>query len=438
MDAFDADVLIYAAVPDHDLGRPGSTLRTSPLRIRVYRSLWIAGLVSNIGTFMHLVAAGWTMTTLSLSPTMVSLVQTMWAVPGFLLALHAGAFADMLDRRQLIIGTQAAALVVAAVLGVVQITGQMSIALLLTCTFIESVALTLAAPAFMALTPELVGPHLLAQALGLDAVSRNAAQALGPALAGVVIALSGPGGVFLLNAASFVGVVVVVNGYHGTVRPTAVVDGIGTTIRRGVHYVVGDLSLRSPVLRLAIMSSVGAALTAMLPLVARGRLHASPGGFGMLSAGLGLGAVAAVWLIPRARSMLRPDGAVIAAAALWSVGTALFATSTQVWFSFAGLLLAGAGAVGTLTMLFATYTLRLDHRMRGRGSAVAMLMVWLGASVGTVLWGVLASGFGIHTALLTAAVANVVVAAASLWLLPLNVGFDSQAGPDDGTLEPVA
>ncbi len=416
---------------------PDSPQRTSPLRIRLYRSLWIAGLVSNIGTFMHLVAAGWTMTTLSRSPTLVSLVQAMWAVPGFLLAMHAGAFADMADRRKLIIGSQVAALVVAAVLGVVQITGQMSIALLLTCTFIESVALTLAAPAFMALTPELVGPHLLGQALGLDAVSRNAAQAVGPALAGGVIAAAGPGGVFLLNAASFVGVVAVVNGYHSSARPTAAVGGIGTTIRLGVRYVAGDVSLRHPVLRLAAMSTVGAALTAMLPLVARGRLHVSPGGFGMLSAGLGLGAVAAVWLMPRARSMLRPDGAVLAAAVVWSIGTVLFATSTRLWVGFAALLLAGAGAVGTLTMLFATYTLRLDTRMRGRGSAVAMLMVWLGASVGAVLWGVLASGFGVRSALVAAAVANVVVAGASWRLFPLGGAPRSRAGSEDGALEPV-
>ena len=165
----------------------------SPLRIRVYRSLWIAGLVSNIGTFMHTVAAGWAMTSLTTSPTTVSLVQTAWTVPGFLLALHAGAFADVIDRRTVIIATQFAALIVASGLGVLEITDHLTVSLLLAGTFVLSIALTLAGPAFMAFTPELVGLDELPRAVGLDSISRNVAQSAGPALAGVAIAASGPG-----------------------------------------------------------------------------------------------------------------------------------------------------------------------------------------------------------------------------------------------------
>ena len=182
----------------------------SPLRIRIFRALWIAGLVSNIGTFMHIVAASWTMTTLSDSPTLVGLVQTAWAVPGFLLALYAGALADIIDRRQLIAITQLIALAVAGTLAILQWTDNLSIELLLVGTFLESVALTIAAPAFMALTPELVGTERLAQAIGLDAVSRNISQSIGPALAGAIIAATNPGAVFALNAVSYIGIVIVV------------------------------------------------------------------------------------------------------------------------------------------------------------------------------------------------------------------------------------
>ena len=145
----------------------------SPLRIAMYRSLWIAALVSNVGTFMHIVAAGWAMTSLTDSPTLVGLVQTSWAVPGFVLALHAGAFADMVERRRLIALTQVLALVIAAALGVFEMTGNLGVTTLLVGTFLESVALTIAAPAFMALTPQLVGTQSLSQAFGLDSVSRT-------------------------------------------------------------------------------------------------------------------------------------------------------------------------------------------------------------------------------------------------------------------------
>ena len=178
----------------------------SPLRIAVYRSMWIAALVSNVGTFMHIVAAGWAMTSLTDSPTHVGLVQTSWAVPGFVLALHAGAFADMVDRKKLIFVTQIAALAIAVALSVLDVTGNLGVTTLLAGTFLESVALTIAAPAFMALTPQLVGTQYLSQAFGLDSVSRNIAQSVGPALAGAIIAFTSAGAVFMLNAVSFVGI----------------------------------------------------------------------------------------------------------------------------------------------------------------------------------------------------------------------------------------
>ena len=391
----------------------------SPLRVRLYRWLWIAGLVSNVGTFMHLVAANWTMATLSSSPTLVSLVQASWAVPGFLLALHAGAFADMLDRRTFIITTQVAALLVAAALAVAQGAGWMSPWVLLVGTFLESVALTFAAPAFMALTPELVDARMLPQAIGLDGISRNAAQTLGPAVAGGVIALTGPGGVFALNAMSFVGVVIVVNGYRDGPPRGARPAAVGGAIGEGVRHVVGRASLRRPVIRLATMTTVGAGLAAVMPLVARERLHVSPTGFGVLAASLGLGSVSAVWLMPRMGAAQHPERALFCSAVVWSGGTALFAGAGVLWVGSIGLLLAGGGTMGVLNVLFSNYTLQLSSWMRGRGSAIAMLMVWLGTSIGAVGWGVLASGIGVRDSLLAAAAVNLVVAALAPALLPV-------------------
>ena len=165
----------------------------SPLRLRVFRALWIAALASNLGSFMHIAAAGWAMTDLTTSTTLVGLVQTAWGVPGFLLALHAGAFADLFDRRRLIIVTEALALVIAGALAVLAWSGGLSSDLLLLGTFLESLAITASVPAFMAIMPLLVDEERLPQALGLDAISRNIAQSFGPALAGLIIAASGPG-----------------------------------------------------------------------------------------------------------------------------------------------------------------------------------------------------------------------------------------------------
>ncbi|GBL20007.1 hypothetical protein EMGBS4_00670 [Acidimicrobiaceae bacterium] len=274
----------------------------SPLKIRAFRAIWIAGLVSNIGTFMHIAAAAWTMTTLTDSPTLVGLVQTAWAVPGFLLALYAGAFADMIDRRRLISVTSLFALGVAAVLAVLQWSENLTVALLIFGTFLESVALTLSAPAFMALTPELVDEPHLPPAIGLDAVSRNIAQSVGPAVAGLIIAIINPGAVFALNAVSFIGIVLVMRNRSTTAKVSDSRQAINQVIKYGIKHVAGTKLLRNLALRLAIMLGVTSVLTSVLPIVAKQSLQVASNGFGLLSGALGVGSVGAVWILPRIRA----------------------------------------------------------------------------------------------------------------------------------------
>jgi MFS family permease len=271
------------------------------LRIPLYRWLWIAGLVSNVGTFMHITAAGWNMLLLTDSPTLISGVQAAWSVPGFLLALHAGAFADRLDRRRFILCTQWLALTIAIAMAVLEATDQLDPLLLLLGTFLSSVALTLAAPAFMALSPLLVGPSHLQQALGLDAVSRNAGQAIGPAIAGVVIAAAGPGAVFGLNALSFLGIVFVVHRADLGRQERPADDAIGSAILGGLRAVWLRSSLRRPLVRLGLASAIGVSFAALMPLASRARLDASATGFGVLAAAVGVGSVK--W-----RSWVPPSG----------------------------------------------------------------------------------------------------------------------------------
>ena len=359
---------------------------------------------------MHIVAASWTMTTLSDSPTLVGLVQTAWAVPGFLLALYAGALADIIDRRQLIAITQLIALAVAGTLAILQWTDNLSIELLLVGTFLESVALTIAAPAFMALTPELVDTERLAQAIGLDAVSRNISQSIGPALAGAIIAATNPGAVFALNAVSYIGIVIVVqknkSGQSKVMRP----DAINRVIREGIRYVIGLRQLRNVLIRLAIALAATSALTSVLPVVARRSLHVSASGFGLLLGALGVGSVVAVWGLPRIRAKLPLEVIVLLSAALWSGGTALLAATSNMWVAILTLLVCGASTMAMLNTLFSTFTIQLPNLLRGRGTSLAMLMVWLGVAIGTFAWGAAASTFGVSNALLIAAVVNIFVA----------------------------
>jgi len=391
----------------------------SPLRISIYRSMWIAALVSNIGTFMHIIAAGWAMTSLTESPTLVGLVQTSWAVPGFALALHAGAFADMVERRRLIAITQVLALAIAAALGVLEMTGNLGVTTLLAGTFLESVALTIAAPAFMALTPQLVGTKYLSQAFGLDSVSRNIAQSVGPALAGAVIAFTNPGAVFVLNAVSFVGILIVVRKLPKFTVQVESASKINHVIKDGIKHVVRTAQLRNIALRLALVLGATASLNSVMPVVAKESLNVGSSGFGILAGALGVGSVLAVWLLPILRKKLNAELLAVVASTVWAVATVWFAQSTSLLTAVPALLLCGATLMVLMNVLFSTFISQLPDHLRGRGSSIGMLMAWLGTSVGAFAWGYTTSSTSVRVALIASAALTAGIGVLNRVALPL-------------------
>jgi MFS family permease len=388
----------------------------------MYRSLWIAALVSNVGTFMHIVAAGWAMTSLTDSPTLVGLVQTSWAVPGFVLALHAGAFADMVERRRLIALTQVLALAIAAGLGVLEMTGNLGVTTLLAGTFLESVALTIAAPAFMALTPQLVGTQYLSQAFGLDSVSRNIAQSVGPALAGAVIAFTNPGAVFVLNAVSFLGILIVVRKLPKFTVQVESASKINHVIKDGIMHVVRTAQLRNIALRLALVLGATASLNAVMPVVAKKSLNVGSSGFGVLAGALGVGSVLAVWLLPILRKNLHAELLAVFASFAWAAAAVGFAQSTTLLTAVPALLLCGATLMVLMNVLFSTFIAQLPDHLRGRGSSIGMLMAWLGTSVGAFAWGFTASSTSVRVALIASAAVTAGIGVLNRVALPLGAG----------------
>src|SRR6266536_2612216 len=182
----------------------------SPLRESVFRALWIATVVSNIGTWMQDVGESWLMTSLTTSPVLVALVETAGSLPVVLVALPAGALADIVDRRRLLLVMQIWMFVAAGAMGLLALMGQMTPGRLLSLTFLLGVGSAMSNPIWQAITPELVSPADLPAAITLNAVAINIARAIGTALGGFIVAASGPWAVFLLNAASFIGITMVV------------------------------------------------------------------------------------------------------------------------------------------------------------------------------------------------------------------------------------
>ena len=179
------------------------------LKHSTFRWLWLASIASNIGTWMHEVGAGWLMTSLSTNPMHVALVQVAGSAPMFLLALPAGAMADIIDKRRYLLGVQLWMAAVATLLATLTLLGLTTIWLLLSLTLAMGVGTALMMPAWSALTPELVSKRDLPSAIALSSLGINVARALGPAIAGVLVSLSGPWATFALNALSFFAVMAV-------------------------------------------------------------------------------------------------------------------------------------------------------------------------------------------------------------------------------------
>ena len=194
------------------MGSDGRTAESAwtPLSHPVFRALWIASLISNVGTWMQNVGAAWSMTSLSPSPLMVALVQSATSLPVFVVGLPAGAVADIVDRRRLLLVTQTWMLATTALLAVLAFADVMTATMLLALTFALGIGVAMNTPTWQAITAELVPPSELMRAVALNALPINIGRAIGPALGGILVAASGPALVFALNAATFVAVLVVV------------------------------------------------------------------------------------------------------------------------------------------------------------------------------------------------------------------------------------
>jgi MFS family permease len=377
----------------------------APLRVAVFRAAWIAALLSNLGSWMHIVAAAWLMTTLTASATLVALLLSATSLPSFLLALPAGAMADVFDRRRLILVTQGLQLIVAALLGLLTLTHVVTPWALLALTVALGAGATLGLPAFTAITPDLVSPAELPAAISLNAITMTASQAVGPALGGLLVASAGPGAVFLLNAVSFLAVLVAI----GRWRPNAPVatlppEHVLAAVRTGMRYTANAPELVAVLVRAAAFVAAFSALPALLAVVTRSRLHGTASDYGILLGLVGIGGVLAAALLPRLRTHVTADTLVVAATITDTAVIGAVGTARSVSVLLPVMVLGGFAQMTVMSSLNIAAQQVLPGWVRGRGLAVFMLVFQLGIAGGAAVWGLMAGRFGISVALYSAAV----------------------------------
>jgi MFS family permease len=397
------------------LGRHASTW--APLRITLFRALWIGALVSNVGTWMQTVGAQWLLVREPNAPTLVSLVQTAQALPVLLLALPAGVVADSFDRRRLLITVQAFQVAVALTLTVLTVAGQMTPALLLSLTFALGAGGAIQAPAYQALIPDLVPRPLIPSASVLGSINVNLARAVGPAVAGVIIARIGVPAVFAVNAASFLAFGLVLLFWR---RPADApgVEPFLPALRAGGRYVRHSPVVRRILLRCAMFVIPANVLWALLAVVANQRLHLGAGGYGIMLGALGIGSIGGAFLLPHVRASLTTNQMVAAAMVLYAAALAVLVLTPVAWLGVVALLPAGVAWIGVLSTLNAMLQTFLPVWVRARGLAIYQLVLFGSMAGAAVMWGFIAQHLGLTRAFVAAA-ALLVAGAATARIWPL-------------------
>jgi MFS family permease len=393
-------------------GKPAPPPGTfAPLRHRLFAVIWAATVLGNIGTFMRDVTSTWLVLDLSSSPAAVAMIQVAGSLPFFLVAIPAGVLSDILDRRRFLIGTQVGLAIVSTVLASLAWTGTVSVASIVTLTFLGGVGTALAAPTWQAVVPELVPQTDIKGAVALSSLGINIARAIGPALGGFLLAALGTASVY--GTAGF-SCAVVIAALLWWRRDPDLDEGLhehfGGALRAGLRHARANRELHRVLWRAAVFFAFASAVWALLPIVARQDIGGGPGFYGLMLGGIGAGAIAGALLLPSLRARLGQDRLVLAASLVTSMATVLLTMTDWEVLGIAAAFVLGTAWITMLTTLNSIAQGILPNWVRGRGLAI-YLTVFNGAmAAGSLGWGLMAQTIGTDAALLVAGAGLALVA----------------------------
>ncbi len=352
---------------------------------------------------MQNVGAAWLMTSIAPTPTMVALVQSATSLPVFFFGLPAGVIADLIDRRRLLLITQSWMLASAGLLGFLTLAGWTTPWTLLLLTFALGIGATLNGPAWQAIIPELVGREDLAGAIVMNSVGFNLARAVGPAITGLLLAFFSPAVAFLLNAASFVGVIFVLYRWkRDATEAIAATERAMGAMRAGFRYVGNAPAIQWLLARTALFVVGGSALWAMLPLIAKVELGGTAASYGLLLGCLGTGSVIGAFLLGSLRARFSNDRLVVFGTLIF--GAVSLALSVLHLFAVVCLAMLAAGIAWMMSMssLNTTAQMVAPDWVRARSLAFYLLVFQGVMAIGSYMWGAVATRYGVRLTMFAA------------------------------------
>jgi MFS family permease len=362
--------------------------------------MWSAQFVSNVGSWMQTVGAQLLMLSLTSSATLLGLIPTAATLPVLLFSVPAGVAGDLVDRRRLLLVTEAFMLVAAAALGVLAIAGVVTPWILLGLILALGVGQAFTSPTWLTLQPELVAPSERQQAIALGAVNMNLARAVGPAIGGLLLAATSAAALFFVNAASFVAVIAVLVAWRGIAHVRSLPrEHIGEATRAGARYVAASPVLRAVLIRTVLFALFASPIWALLPLTASTQLNLGSAGYGLLLGCVGVGALAGAALLPRLRTGLT-GGAAVTMGSLTLGAVTLIVALVHVTALVAVALIVGGGAwILALSTFNSLYQLSLPGWVKARGMGFYSIGFQGGMASGSAAAGLAAQYAGLSPTL---------------------------------------
>jgi MFS family permease len=413
---------------------PSSLGTFAPLRYGVFRRIWIASLLSNLGLLVLGVGAAWAMTKLSSSTGMVALVQTSLMLPIALVSTPAGAIADMFDRR--IVGLVALAIALAGSISMSALAwlGVMTPALLLVSCFVIGSGMALFGPAWQASVSEQVPAEALPSAVALNGISYNIARSFGPAIGGVIVASAGAVAAFVTNALLYLPLLIVLFLWRRLKEPSRLPpERLARAVISGVRYVVHSPSIRIVLGRTLATGIAGGSVSALMPIVARDLLHGGAQTYGVMLGAFGMGAVIGALNISSLRGRLGDEGSIRLCMIVMGSCVAVVAVSRWPIVTGSALVVAGAAWTASVTLFNVGVQLAAPRWVAGRALAGYQAAITGGIAFGSWMWGSIASVIGVEGALLISAATLLASPLLGLWMRMPTV-----SGPNELSLDVLA
>jgi predicted MFS family arabinose efflux permease/quinol monooxygenase YgiN len=381
-----------------------------------FTAIWTASVFSNLGTAIFDTGSGWMITSLNANPLAVSLVQVAVSLPLFLFTLPAGALADVIDSRRLLILVELAMIVVSAVFAGLVTFHLATAPALLATTFLLGAAGALTSPAWASIVPLLVPRQDLDSATAANSVGFNLSRAVGPALGGLAIAVLGIASAFWIFMISNLGIVAVLLWWRPPKKSgeSLPAERLISAIRNGVRYAANSDYLGDTLIRALAFFPFASAYWALLPLVARAQTGGGPANYGVLLGAIGAGAIAGSFVLNSLKTTIGADHVAAVGTLATAVALVLFGLAFNLTIALIACFIAGAAWTLVLSILYVSAQIALPDWVRGRGLAIFLTVIFGATTVGSVAWGQVAAMKGLIFAHFLAAV-GIVIAIPLTW-----------------------